>query len=57
MNKPLITSTPPDRREQSQSQDDVFLSQVDDEDLERALKTVSCNAKDVSQFLRAAAYV
>jgi hypothetical protein len=57
MNKPLITSTPPDRREQSQSQDDVFLSQFDDEDLERALKTVSCNAKDVSQFLRAAAYV
>jgi len=57
MNKPLITSTPPDRREQLQSQNDVFLSQVDDQDLERALKTVSCNAKDVSQFLRAAAYV
>jgi hypothetical protein len=55
MNPPLITSTPIDRRE-PQPQDDAFLSQFDDEALERALKTVSCNPKDVRQFLRAAAY-
>ena len=56
MNQPLISSTPQERREQFQPQDDAFLSQFDDEALERALKTVSCNAKDVSQFLRSAAY-
>jgi hypothetical protein len=54
MNQPLITLTPIDRREQFQPQDDAFLAQFDDEALERALKTVSCNAKDVSQFLRSA---
>ena len=56
MNQPLITSLPQDRREQFQPQDDAFLAQFDDEALERALKTVSCNPKDVRQFLRAAAY-
>ncbi|MEP6505381.1 MAG: hypothetical protein ABJD97_18750 [Betaproteobacteria bacterium] len=35
-----------------QWQDDAFLAKVDDAALEQALKTVSCNPKDVSQFLR-----
>ena len=56
MNQPLITMLTTDRREQFQPQDDAFLSQFDDEALERALKTVSCNAKDVSHFLRSAVY-
>jgi hypothetical protein len=55
MSPPLNTSTAPDRREQFQTQDDAWLAQFDDEALERALKAVSCNPKDVTQFLRAAA--
>jgi len=35
-------------------QDDAFLAQFDDAVLEHALKTVSCNPKDLGQFLRAA---
>ena len=54
MNQALITSNQQERREQFQPQDDAFLSQFDDEALERALKTVSCNPKDVGQFLRSA---
>jgi hypothetical protein len=56
MNEPLITAPQPDRREPYQTQDDAWLAQFDDEALERALKTVSCNPKDMRQFLRAAAY-
>ena len=56
MNQALITSNQQERREQFQPQDDAFLSQFDDEALERALKTVSCNPKDVSQFLRSAVW-
>jgi hypothetical protein len=55
MTPPLITSTPQDAQEGSQPLDDAFLSQFDDADIERALKTVHWHAKDVSQFLRAAA--
>ncbi|MEO5687357.1 MAG: hypothetical protein ABIR54_08340 [Burkholderiaceae bacterium] len=54
MNTPLITSTPQERHEQFPLQDDAFLSQVDDEALEHALKTVGWHPKDVSQFLRSA---
>jgi hypothetical protein len=37
-----------------QWQDDAFLAQFDEAALEHALKTVSCNPKDLGQFLRAA---
>ena len=50
-----ITSAPQEL-EQFQPHDDSFLSQVDDEALEHALKTVNWNAMDVGQFLRAAAF-
>ena len=56
MNTPLTTTTTPDRHELVPPQDDVFLSQVDDEALERALKTVGWHPKDVSQFLRSATW-
>ena len=54
MNTQHITSTPQERHEQFPLQDDAFLSQVDDEALEHALKTVGWHPKDVSQFLRSA---
>jgi hypothetical protein len=54
MNTPLISSTPQERHEQFPQQEDAFLSQVDDEALEHALKTVGWHPKDVSQFLRSA---
>ena len=53
MNQPVITSLPQDRLEQFQPQDDAFLSQFDDDALERALKAGCWHAKDLSQFLRA----
>ena len=46
MNQALISSTPQERREQFQPQDDALLSQFDDEALERALKAVSCNRSE-----------
>ena len=52
---PRFTSLLQDRREQLLPQDDAFLSQVDDEALEYALKIVAWHPKDVSQFLRATA--
>jgi hypothetical protein len=39
-----------------QPQGDSLLRQFNDDDLERALKTVSCNPKDIVQFLRSASY-
>ena len=56
MNTPLINAIPQERHEPTSAQDDAFLSQVDDEALEHALKTVNWHARDVSQFLRSAAY-
>ena len=56
MNTPLTTTTTPDLHDLVPLQDDVFLSQVDDEALERALKTVGWHPKDVSQFLRSATW-
>ncbi len=56
MNTALNASTPQERHEQFPPQDDAFLSQVDDEALEHALKTVGWHPKDVSQFLRSASY-
>jgi hypothetical protein len=50
-----ITATLQDH-EQFQPHDDSFLAQVDDEALERALKTVNWNPRDVAQFLRNAAF-
>jgi hypothetical protein len=44
-----------DRRDLPAAQDDAFLSQFDDEALERALKAVHWHVKDVSRFLRASA--
>ncbi len=35
--------------------EDTFFGQLDDETLEHALKTVSCNPQDVRQFLRSGA--
>ena len=52
---PQHTAAAPQDLEQFQPHDDSYLSQVDDEALERALKTVNWNAMDVGQFLRAAA--
>jgi hypothetical protein len=51
----LLIPAPRERSEQLPPQDDVFLSQVDDQALAHALKTVGWHAKDVSQFLRSAA--
>jgi hypothetical protein len=57
MNTHHITPAPQERHEQSsQPLDDAALWQFDDEALERALKTVSCNPQDLRQFLRAASY-
>jgi len=50
-----ISTTPADLLDQHEAQDDAFLSQFDDEALEQALKAVHWHAKDVSQYLRAAA--
>ena len=47
--------TPRDLPEPVEAQDDAFLSQVDDEALAQALKTVHWHPKDVGQFLRAVA--
>jgi len=49
-----IDTTPTDLLEHFEVQDDEFFSQFDDEALEQALKTVHWQARDVSQFLRAA---
>jgi hypothetical protein len=49
------TPTPTDLLEPVEAQDDAFLSQVDDEALAQALKTVHWHPKDVGQFLRAVA--
>ena len=54
MNQHLITSLLQDRREQILPQDDAFLTQFDDEAIERALKAVHWHPLDVCQFLRAA---
>lgn len=55
MNTQHFATVPQDRLEQSsQPLDDAALWQFDDEALERALKTVSCNPQDIRQFLRAA---
>jgi hypothetical protein len=54
----MKTPLPPaqqQRPEQLPPQDDAYLSQVDDQALAHALKTVGWHAKDVSQFLRSAA--
>ena len=57
MNSQHIAPTQQERHEQSaQPLDDAALWQFDDEALERALKTVSCNPQDIRQFLRAASY-
>ena len=55
MNHALITTAPHDSGEQLLPHDDADLSQVDDEALAHALRTVSWHPKDVSQFLRSAA--
>jgi hypothetical protein len=55
MNHALITTAPQDSGEQLLPHDDAYLSQVDDEALAHALKTVNWHPKDVSQFLRSAA--
>ncbi|MBC7664581.1 MAG: hypothetical protein H7276_12480 [Caulobacter sp.] len=55
MTQALITTAPQDCAEQLLSHDDAYLSQVDDEALAHALKTVSWHPKDVSQFLRSEA--
>ncbi len=53
MNTYHIAADQQDHREQSTPwQDDAFLAEFDDAALEHALKTVSCNPKDVGQFLR-----
>ena len=51
-----IITTPADLLDLREAEDDAFLSQFDDEALERALKTVHWHPKDVSQFLRAATH-
>ncbi len=44
------------RRERATTQQrDRFVDEFDDADLERALRTVSWNPKDVANFLRSAA--
>ncbi len=55
MTQALITTAPQDCAEQLLFHDDAYLSQVDDEALAHALKTVSWHPKDVSQFLRSEA--
>ena len=55
MNQPLTTTAPRDRAEPHAAHDDAFLSQIDDEALAHALKTVGRHPKDVGQFLRSAA--
>jgi hypothetical protein len=35
--------------------EDTFFGQLDDEAIELALKTVSCNPRDMRQFLRSGA--
>ena len=52
-----IESTPHDQTDFApfaQGEDTLF-GQLDDEALEHALKTVSCNPQDVRQFLRSGA--
>jgi len=51
-----ITTTPAERPDHAYPQDDAFLAEFDDEALERALKTVNWNPRDVAQFLRTAAF-
>jgi len=55
MNQHLSTPDLQDRRDPPASLDDMFLAQVDDEALVRALKAVYWHPLDVSQFLRATA--
>jgi transcriptional regulator of acetoin/glycerol metabolism len=55
MNQALMTTAPQDSSEQLLPHDDAYLSQVDDEALAHALRTVNWHPKDVSQFLRSAA--
>jgi hypothetical protein len=49
------TNTPARRERAAQPQRDRFMDQFDDADLERALRTVSWNPKDVANFLRSSA--
>ncbi len=52
MTPPHITSALQDSGD-TPTHDDAFLAEIDDEALERALKTVHWHPKDVAQFLRA----
>lgn len=55
MNQSLITTAPHDSGDQPHPHDDAFLSEIDDEALAHALRTVNWHPKDVGQFLRSAA--